>query len=1169
MADGTVIIETKLNTSEAKSGLSRIKSAFQELGNSGGKGGLFGKILGANLVSAGIQKTIGSISGGLRSLTGELTESSIAWKTFDGNMRMIGKSSSEIGKVQKSLQDFATQTIYSASDMASTYSQMAAIGYDNTEKLVKGMGGLAASSEQPAQAMKTMSQQMTQALSKPTMQWQDFKLMMEQAPAGMAAVAKHMGMSLDEMVLAIQNGEISSKSFADAVAEVGTNADFSKMATQFKSAGQAMDGLRETLSNKLMPVFEKLDGIAIKAIEGITDMIGGIDFTIISQGIDTVLNKIKSFGKQAKRAFNDFMNGFKSTGTAKAFSSAMRSIGAAIKNVLRALRPANADFREIGKVVGEVAKVVADAAKKIADFVSKLDPGLIQGVIKSVIALKLAFVGLRTAMKIKNTFNVFRPLQEGFGGLGRSAGRSKSMISNTFNGIANIIKSAGTSIKSILSGTGTMLRGLGAGLSQAFKGIGDGIKSILIGLGKMTKSMNPVNMLAFAVAIGIVIAAFTLLATQGEGVKAILEGVGSIVNQLITGFGSLLGTLITSLGTAISIIAQGIATGIAMIITALGPNVQIIANMFVEITQVISNAIVQVVSALAPFIPEITRMVEIVVSNLPLIIAAFGELASNIGSAISEVVGAISSGVAEILLALEPLVETIGEQIQGIIKEFGAFAREVGQAISEVADAISTGAERIIGALTPLAETVLNGVEQIIQAFGDLALKVGEAIEKVNNSIANIIDSCTEFVEQIGSTAKDIAESFDMIVESFTKLQGLSLWDIGVGLARIGLGMNDILNAKPETIAQGLTTISDALANTFRVSALATDFEALGQAFAGFPSLESIGAGFTSIGTALGTIFRVSALATDFEALKQAMSGFPDLSGIASGLTSIGEAFNSINTNISSSLSSLSTIVSTTMTIVSNTVTQSFSAIVMTVSNSISSVQTAVMNSMNSIKTAVTNGFKQVVNSSNTGMSQFVSAISNKKGATSNAMLACINAAANIARSAIGIFISIGSQIGNGLAQGMYSALGAITAAANAMVAQANRAARAKARIKSPSRLFADAVGKFIPQGVATGIDKNVKYSNQAVENMISSMSEYKVHPEDLLGGGASRLKNKMKSVGNSLGVLGGSSTNATYNQNYTLNATGGDKADFFTPDNMKRLLKEFAYYVNLEGVNG
>ncbi|VED99411.1 minor tail protein [Streptococcus pyogenes] len=58
-----------------------------------------------------------------------------------------------------------------------------------------------------------------------------------------------------------------------------------------------------------------------------------------------------------------------------------------------------------------------------------------------------------------------------------------------------------------------------------------------------------------------------------------------------------------------------------------------------------------------------------------------------------------------------------------------------------------------------------------------------------------------------------------------------------------------------------------------------------------------------------------------------------------------------------------------------------------------------------------------------------------------------------------------GAYIGQGLAQGMYSALGAVTAAANALVAQAERAARAKAMIHSPSRLFAKRVGQYIPQG--------------------------------------------------------------------------------------------------------
>ena len=46
------------------------------------------------------------------------------------------------------------------------------------------MGGLAASAENPKQAMKTLSQQMVQAMTKPKIQWQDFKLMMEQSPAG-------------------------------------------------------------------------------------------------------------------------------------------------------------------------------------------------------------------------------------------------------------------------------------------------------------------------------------------------------------------------------------------------------------------------------------------------------------------------------------------------------------------------------------------------------------------------------------------------------------------------------------------------------------------------------------------------------------------------------------------------------------------------------------------------------------------------------------------------------------------------------------------------------------------------------------------------------------------------------------------------------------------------
>ena len=60
------------------------------------------------------------------------------------------------------LQDFATKTIYSAADMATTYSQLAAVGTKNCTKLVKGFGkDWTAASENPTQATQTLSQQAT------------------------------------------------------------------------------------------------------------------------------------------------------------------------------------------------------------------------------------------------------------------------------------------------------------------------------------------------------------------------------------------------------------------------------------------------------------------------------------------------------------------------------------------------------------------------------------------------------------------------------------------------------------------------------------------------------------------------------------------------------------------------------------------------------------------------------------------------------------------------------------------------------------------------------------------------------------------------------------------------------------------------------------------------
>ena len=98
----------------------------------------------------------------------------------------------------------------------------------------------------------------------------------------------------------------------------------------------------------------------------------------------------------------------------------------------------------------------------------------------------------------------------------------------------------------------------------------------------------------------------------------------------------------------------------------------------------------------------------------------------------------------------------------------------------------------------------------------------------------------------------------------------------------------------------------------------------------------------------------------------------------------------------------------------------------------------------------------------------------------------------------------VGRMIGEGVARGMRQALGSVTAAANAIIEQANRAARAKAQIHSPSRLFAKTVGQFIPAGVGMGIENNVDSATDSIKMMIDKMSSYQFNPEDILTGNGS-----------------------------------------------------------------
>lgn len=235
-------------------------------------------LLGSALKTGGALIGIAAIGSGVKNLIGQVNETNSAWKTFSDNMSMTGMSNSGIKQVKADLQDFAAQTIYSSKDMASTFSQLYAVNQNTTTEMVKGFGAVAAAAENPTQAMKTISQQATQMVAKPTVAWEDFKLMIEQSPAGMAQVASQMGMSLSELTTQIQDGKIKTEDFLGAFEAIGGDptSDLMQMATQYKTIGEAADGLTATLATKLAPAFQVINDIGISVMTGLMDGVSSI-----------------------------------------------------------------------------------------------------------------------------------------------------------------------------------------------------------------------------------------------------------------------------------------------------------------------------------------------------------------------------------------------------------------------------------------------------------------------------------------------------------------------------------------------------------------------------------------------------------------------------------------------------------------------------------------------------------------------------------------------------------------------------------------------------------------------------------------------------------------------------------------------------------------------------
>lgn len=691
--------------------------------------------LGFGIMTGIGQKAFSAITSGISGVTGELNESSAAWKTFNGNMQMIGKGTKSITKTRDELQDFATKTIYSASDMATTCSQLAAVGTKNCTKLVKGFGGLAAASENPTQAMKTLSQQATQAAAKPTIQWMDFKLMLEQTPAGIAAVAKGMGKTTSQLVQDVQDGKVKTEDFFNAIAKVGTNKSFTKLATSYKTAGQAMDGLKETLGVKLMPTFNKASDVAISGIEKVIGRLDKVDPDGLAKKVGSAVSVVSPYWK----AFSDA-----TSKAGKAIINAVSAVGKSFGGLAQkksSLDAFTSVVSGISDAIAHFAQIVADHSDEIASAAPK------------ILKLLLAIKGFKIIQSLVPGVTTFA------GALLKIGGKGIAALAGKLFGVAAGEKAVGTASKESF---GSLVQS-----ATAFLKMGAGIALVAAGFALLTLSainLAKAGPLAAGVMLGMVVAIGGLLVVAKEVAPALTAGAAGFIAfgaaVVLAGAGMLLlTTAATNLASA-GPVAIGVMTGMVAAVALLAAGAAVLA-------------------------PALTvGAVGFIAFGAAIVLAATGALIA--GAALKIVVGVL------------PAVVQYGAAGAVSIAALGAAMLVFGTGASVAgAGCIVLGAGLVVvgaGATVAGAGLLVLGTAVLVASAGFTVIgnTITKVVDAISGGLTSVLNGIAKVINSVGTSAKNAGQGFKSVASGIKTIAGLSIGSIAKSLGAVSIGLGKI-----------------------------------------------------------------------------------------------------------------------------------------------------------------------------------------------------------------------------------------------------------------------------------------------------------------------------------------------------------------------------------------
>lgn len=225
------------------------------------------------------------------------------------------------------------------------------------------------------------------------------------------------------------------------------------------------------------------------------------------------------------------------------------------------------------------------------------------------------------------------------------------------------------------------------------------------------------------------------------------------------------------------------------------------------------------------------------------------------------------------------------------------------------------------------------------------------------------------------------------------------------------------------------------------------------------------------------------------QAVQGAATGFVTIGpyvalGMLGGTNAIRTATTEWSTRLTTATAEMSRTVATAMSTIGREVTTGMTSATRTITSESDSSRTAltrnfdqardaVRNAMREIASNVQSNIRDAANAARTGANDVRNAISNGMSEATSAVRNQAGQWAGIINGAAGSMgaagFNAGAAAGFGVANGMLSALGSITSAANSIVSEVDRALTAAAKIASPAKRFKPH-GEMITRGASAGM---------------------------------------------------------------------------------------------------